>query len=131
MAYEGTRRRRRRTRGEEEERRWERGEGEEEEEEKRSRRPEESLRQTSRQASKQASRQASKQASKQAKRARSPHEWLGCRTGATVVGVGACSRPAAASFTILFPPRPLAQIPRTPLEFHTSCHRRSRYPPPL
>lgn len=74
-----------------------------EEEEEKDRRPEESPRQTSR--------QAGKQAGRQAKRARSPHEWLGCRTEAMVVGVGACSRPAAASFTILFPSFPSPKFP--------------------
>lgn len=84
---------------------------EEGEEGEKDRRPEESPRQTSKQAGRQAGKQAGKQASKQAKRARSPHEWLGCRTEATVVGVGACSRPAAASFTILFPSFPSPEFP--------------------
>lgn len=58
-------------------------------------------------ASRQLSEGASVRADKASEQARSPHEWLGCRTGATcaVVGVGACSRPAAAFSRCPFSPR--------------------------
>lgn len=86
-------------------------------------------------------RQLSEGASERADRqARSPHEWLGCHTGATcaVVGVGACSRPAAAFSRCPFSPRRpaaarsllLVRSPRAPLA-RASHHRRSRYPPPF
>lgn len=90
------------------------------EEEEKDRRPEESPRQTSRQAS----RQASKAGKKSARVAGVSYRGYG--------GGGGRVQPACSC--LFYHPLPLvslAQIPRTPLEFHTSYHRRSRYPLPL